>query len=69
VVSRYGPITVSFYVMLFLFAALVAPLILPSEKITPRAAAAGLAIFTGLGFVILSELRHNREIPVEPVGE
>lgn len=52
-----------------LFAAVVAPLVLEGEHITARAAAAGLAIFTGLGMVILAELRQHREIPVEPVGE
>jgi drug/metabolite transporter (DMT)-like permease len=133
VVGRYGPITVSFYVMLFasvgvlpfgliamrsmqlstisgtvwlwvgyivvfptivtyllniwalqrvssnlvavyiylqpLFAAAVAPLVLRGERLTVRAAAAGLAIFVGLGLVILAELRQQREIPAEPVGE
>jgi drug/metabolite transporter (DMT)-like permease len=133
VVGRYGPITVSFYVMLFasfgvlpfglmamrgmqlstisgtvwlwvgyivvfptivtyllniwalqrvssnlvavyiylqpLFAAAVAPLVLRGERLTARAAAAGLAIFVGLGLVILAELRQQREIPAEPVGE
>ena len=52
-----------------LFAAAVAPLVLEGERLTTRAAAAGLAIFTGLGLVLLSELRHHHEIPVEPVGE
>ena len=51
-----------------LVAAAVAPLVL-GERLTTRAAAAGLAIFTGLGLVLLSELRHHHEIPVEPVGE
>jgi drug/metabolite transporter (DMT)-like permease len=133
VVGRYGPITVSFYVMLFasfgvlpfglmamrsmqlstisgtvwlwvgyivvfptivtyllniwalqrvssnlvavyiylqpLFAAAVAPLVLRGERLTVRAAAAGLAIFVGLGLVIMAELRQQREIPAEPVGE
>jgi drug/metabolite transporter (DMT)-like permease len=52
-----------------LFAAAVAPLVLRGERLTVRAAAAGLAIFVGLGWVILAELRQQREIPVEPVGE
>jgi hypothetical protein len=30
---------------------------------------AGLGIFTGLAIVILAELRQQREIPVEAVGE
>jgi drug/metabolite transporter (DMT)-like permease len=133
VVGRYGPITVSFYVMLFaglavlplgiaawermsihqvggsvwwwvgyivvfptiltyllniwalqrvssnivsvyiylqpLFAAAVAPLVLPGEQITFRVLTAGLTIFAGLGLVIWSEFRQKREIPLEPVGE
>jgi drug/metabolite transporter (DMT)-like permease len=52
-----------------LFAAAVAPLVLQGERLTTRAVVAGLAIFTGLGLVLLSELRHHHEIPVEPVGE
>jgi drug/metabolite transporter (DMT)-like permease len=52
-----------------LFAAAVAPLVLQGERLTTRAVVAGLAIFTGLGFVILAELRQHRENPVEPVGE
>lgn len=52
-----------------IFAAAVAPLVLSGERLTARAAAAGLAIFTGLGMVILAELRQQREIPVEAVGE
>jgi drug/metabolite transporter (DMT)-like permease len=133
VVGRYGPVTVSFYVMLFaclgvfpfgltalhemrlseisrpvwlwvgyivvfptivtyllniwalqrvssnvvavyiylqpLVAAAVAPLVLHGEAITARATVAGLAIFAGLGLVLLAEFRQHREIPVEPVGE
>lgn len=52
-----------------LFAAAVAPLVLPGENLTIRAAIAGLAIFAGLALVILAELRQQREIPVEAVGE
>jgi drug/metabolite transporter (DMT)-like permease len=52
-----------------IFAAAVAPLVLEGEQITRRAAAAGLAIFAGLGLVILAERRQRREIPIEPVGE
>jgi drug/metabolite transporter (DMT)-like permease len=133
VVGRYGPVTVSFYVMLFacigvlpfgladlgeirlseitapvwlwvgyivvfptivtyllniwalkrvssnvvavyiylqpIFAAAVAPRVLHGEQITARAAIAGLAIFAGLGLVLLAEFRQHREIPVEPIGE
>jgi drug/metabolite transporter (DMT)-like permease len=50
-------------------AAAVAPKVLQGERLTTRAVVAGLAIFTGLGLVILAELRQHREIPVEPVGE
>jgi drug/metabolite transporter (DMT)-like permease len=52
-----------------LFTAAVAPLVLKGEGITARAALAGLAIFVGLGLVILSELRQHHQIPLEPVGE
>ncbi|HYF38966.1 MAG TPA: DMT family transporter, partial [Gemmatimonadales bacterium] len=49
-----------------LFAALVAPLVLDNEHLTARAAVAGLAIFIGLGLVILAEIRLHRAIPIEP---
>jgi drug/metabolite transporter (DMT)-like permease len=52
-----------------LFAAAVAPTVLEGERLTTRAVVAGLAIFMGLGLVLLSELRHHHEIAVEPVGE
>jgi drug/metabolite transporter (DMT)-like permease len=52
-----------------LFAAAVAPLLLEDEQITTRTAVAGLAIFLGLGLVILAEVRQHRGIPLAPVGE
>jgi drug/metabolite transporter (DMT)-like permease len=52
-----------------LFAAAVAPLVLRGEDITARATIAGLAIFAGLGLVLLAEFRQREEIPIEPVGE
>jgi drug/metabolite transporter (DMT)-like permease len=52
-----------------LFAAAVAPLVLDGEHLTARALVAGLAIFIGLGLVIVAELRQQREIPVAAVGE
>ena len=52
-----------------LFAAAVAPVVLSGEAITGRAAAAGLAIFSGLALVIRAERRQQREIPVPAVGE
>jgi drug/metabolite transporter (DMT)-like permease len=52
-----------------LFAAAVAPLLLEYEQITTRTAVAGLAIFLGLGLVILAEVRQHRGIPLAPVGE
>jgi drug/metabolite transporter (DMT)-like permease len=52
-----------------LFAAAVAPLVLDGEHLTLRGAVAGLAIFTGLALVILAELRQERAIPVQAVGE
>jgi drug/metabolite transporter (DMT)-like permease len=52
-----------------LVTAAVAPLLLSGERVTPRAVAAGLAIFAGLGLVLRAEHRQRRPIPVEPVGE
>jgi drug/metabolite transporter (DMT)-like permease len=52
-----------------LFAAAVAPRVLHGEQITARAALAALAIFSGLGLVLLAEFRQHRGIPMEPVGE
>lgn len=52
-----------------LFAAAVAPLLLSGEAITGRAAAAGIAIFSGLALVIRAERRQQREFPVPAVGE
>ncbi|HEU5170537.1 MAG TPA: DMT family transporter [Gemmatimonadales bacterium] len=50
-------------------AALVAPHLLAGEAVTPRAAAAGLAIFTGLALVLWAEHRQRIEVTVEAVGE
>jgi drug/metabolite transporter (DMT)-like permease len=52
-----------------LFAAAVAPMVLDGERLTPRAIGAGLAIFSGLGLVIVTERRQQREIPMEALGE
>ncbi|HET6779497.1 MAG TPA: DMT family transporter [Gemmatimonadales bacterium] len=53
-----------------IFTAAVAPLILTGEHLSLRATVAGLSIFTGLGMVIVAELRQQREIPVgAAVGE
>lgn len=53
-----------------IFTAAVAPLILTGEHVSLRTAVAGLSIFTGLGMVIMAELRQQREIPVgAAVGE
>lgn len=50
--------------------AAVAPLLLDGERLTTRAALAGLAIFAGLALVIVAEQRQHRTIPAEPpVGE
>jgi drug/metabolite transporter (DMT)-like permease len=68
--QRVSSTMVAVYIYLQpLFAAAVAPLVLEDERITTRVAVAGLAIFAGLGLVILAELRARREIPAEPVGE
>jgi drug/metabolite transporter (DMT)-like permease len=52
-----------------LFTATVAPLVLSGERVTARAALAGLAIFAGLALVITAERRQQRQIPMEPVAE
>jgi drug/metabolite transporter (DMT)-like permease len=52
-----------------LFAAAVAPMVLDGERLTARAIGAGLAIFSGLGLVIVTERRQQREIPMEALGE
>lgn len=68
---RASPNLVAVYIYLQpLFAAAVAPLILQGEEITPRAVAAALAIFVGLGLVIWAERRQNRQVPIGTlVGE
>ena len=48
-----------------LFAALAAPLLLPTERLTLRAGLAGLVIFAGLALVIAGERQQHREVPVE----
>lgn len=53
-----------------LMTALVAPLLLKGEGLTPRAAAAGSLIFAGLALVVWAERRQQRAMPEEaPVGE
>jgi len=68
--QRASSNTVAVYIYLQpLFSAAVAPLVLRGEHLTTRALVGGLAIFAGLGLVLWSERRLNRDIPVEPVGE
>jgi hypothetical protein len=43
--------------------------VLDGERLTARAIGAGLAIFSGLGLVIVTERRQQREIPMEALGE
>ena len=51
------------------FTALVAPLVLEGEGLTPRAAAAGVLIFAGVGMVIAAERRQRRQVPLDqPAG-
>jgi drug/metabolite transporter (DMT)-like permease len=50
------------------FTALVAPLVLEGEGLTPRAAAAGLLIFAGVGMVIAAERRQRHDMPAEPAA-
>jgi len=53
-----------------LFAAVVAPLVLPGESLTVRTIAAGLTIFAGLGMVLRSEQQQRQAVALEPgVGE
>ncbi len=53
-----------------LFAAVVAPLVLPGESLTVRTLAAGLTIFAGLGMVLRSEQQQRQAVALEPgVGE
>jgi len=53
-----------------LFAAVVAPLVLPGETLTMRTIAAGLTIFAGLGMVLRSEQQQRQAVALEPgVGE
>jgi len=49
--------------------ALVAPLLLEGEELTARAAAAGLAIFAGVGMVLWAEHRQRRQVAVAAVAE
>ena len=68
--QRASSNTVAVYIYLQpLFAALGAPLLLPGEGLTARAAVAGMTIFAGLALVLLAEHRQRGEIPLEPVGE
>jgi drug/metabolite transporter (DMT)-like permease len=68
--QRVSSNVVSVYIYLQpLFAAAIAPLVLPGERITFRVLTAGLTIFAGLGLVIWAEFRQQREIPLEPIGE
>jgi len=63
---RVSPNLVAAYIYLQpIFTALVAPAVLTGERITTRAAVAGLTIFFGLGLVIMAEARQRREMPVE----
>ena len=53
-----------------LFAAAVAPLVLPGESLTGRTILAGLTIFAGLGLVIRAEQQQRLSLILEPgVGE
>lgn len=66
--KRASPNLVAVYVYLQpVLTALVAPLILTGEAVTPRAALAGLLIFLGVALVILGERRQRRELAADPV--
>lgn len=63
---RVSPNLVAGYIYLQpIFTALVAPAVLEGERVTTRAAVAGLTIFVGLALVIYGEARQHRELPVE----
>lgn len=64
--KRVSPNVVAGYIYLQpIFTALVAPAVLEGERITTRAAVAGITIFIGLALVIYGEVRQQREVPVE----
>jgi len=63
---RASPNLVAGYIYLQpLFTVLVAPAVLEGERVTTRAAIAGLAIFLGLALVIWGEVRQRREVPAD----
>jgi drug/metabolite transporter (DMT)-like permease len=63
---RVSPNLVAAYIYLQpIFTALVAPAVLSGERVTLRAAVAGLTIFVGLALVILGEARQQRAVPAE----
>jgi drug/metabolite transporter (DMT)-like permease len=51
-----------------LITASIAPAVLAGERITPRTLVAALAIFTGLGLVIIAEARRSIRSPIEIPG-
>ena len=60
----------SFIYLQPLLAAVAAPAILPGEPLTRRTIIAGLAIFTGLAFVIRAEQAQSGQVGLQPgVGE
>jgi drug/metabolite transporter (DMT)-like permease len=64
--KRVSPNLVAVYIYLQpIFTALVAPAVLEGERITARAAVAGMTIFIGLALVIYGEVRQQREVPVD----
>jgi drug/metabolite transporter (DMT)-like permease len=67
---RVSPNVVAVYIYLQpIITAAVAPLVLEGEELTPRAAAAALAIFVGVGMVLWAEHRQRREVALAAVGE
>lgn len=66
---RVSPQTVATFIYLQpLLAAVVSPLVLPGEGISPRTLVAGLTIFAGLGLVIRAERREASPAGAGPGG-
>lgn len=66
---RVSPQTVATFIYLQpLLAAVVSPLVLPGEGISPRTLVAGLTIFAGLGLVIRAERREAGPAGAGPGG-
>lgn len=67
---RVSPNVVAVYIYIQpVVTAVVAPLLLEGEELTPRAVVAALAIFAGVGMVLWAEHRQRREVALAAVAE